>query len=69
MDDEDYDDDLPPELPVGTMVRGLYDYIPEDLSPNDPREELQFHVQDVMRILEARDPDGFYMVRMLGGGC
>jgi hypothetical protein len=62
-EDEDYEDDLPPELPIGTKVRGLYDYIPEDLSPNDPGEELQFHVHDVMRILEPRDPDGFYKVR------
>jgi hypothetical protein len=51
-------------LPVGTLIRALYDYIPQDFSPNDDIEdELAFKCQDVMKILELMDEDGFYLVR------
>ncbi|EGD75519.1 hypothetical protein PTSG_06590 [Salpingoeca rosetta] len=52
---------LQADVGVGTLVRALYDYLPEELSPNDDiAEELSFHMHDLMRVVEPRDDDGFF---------
>ncbi len=74
-EEEAVEEDIPDEvdevaipdesLPAGTFIRALYDYIPQDFSPNqDVEDELAFQCQDVMKILEPMDDDGFYFVRL-----
>lgn len=55
---------------MGTLVSALYDYNPMDHSPNeeDASDELAFHVQDVMKIVESMDEDGFYQCEMVTTG-
>jgi len=53
----------PDVFPNGTVVLGLYDYSPEDHSPNeddDVVDELSFAAGDKMVITGEMDEDGFY---------
>lgn len=58
-----------PQFAVGTFIRALYDYHPEDLSPNDEtEEELRFAQGDKMKILGEMDEDGFYHAEHIATG-
>jgi len=58
---DDEAQDAVEELPVGTIVTGLYDYVPNEFSPNDePSEELGFAAGDRMVVMDELDDDGFY---------
>lgn len=58
--DEDDAEDIE-EFAVGTVVQGLYDYVPSEFSPNDePSEELGFAAGDRMVVKDKLDEDGFY---------
>jgi RIMS-binding protein 2 len=49
------------EYAIGTVVEGLFDYNPTDLSPNeDASEEIAFVAGDLMKIVGLIDEDGFY---------
>lgn len=64
--------ELPIELPVfaiDSYVRALYDYHPDDLSPNDEtEEELKFAEGDKMKIMKEMDDDGFYHAEHIATG-
>jgi RIMS-binding protein 2 len=62
---EDEDGDMAGEeevLPPGSVVIALYDYDPQELSPNETLdEELSFAAGDIMIIRSPMDEDGFYV--------
>eukprot|EP00040_Diaphanoeca_grandis_P025249 m.139633 g.139633 ORF g.139633 m.139633 type:complete len:1207 (-) comp30071_c2_seq1:491-4111(-) len=65
---DDVEDDVP-IFELGSIVKALYDYHPEDLSPNDdPDEELHFKEGERFKIMQEKDDDGFYVAEHLGTG-
>eukprot|EP00051_Salpingoeca_urceolata_P005797 m.77453 g.77453 ORF g.77453 m.77453 type:complete len:1440 (-) comp14547_c1_seq1:404-4723(-) len=67
-DEMDGEPEIPPEtvdFQPGTLVVAQFDYVPEELSPNDDGldEELAFNAGDLIKILEPIDEDGFYLAQ------
>ncbi|CAK9292381.1 unnamed protein product [Gordionus sp. m RMFG-2023] len=55
--------DINPDKKVPVWVRALFSYNPSTMSPNDPeaaKEELSFLNGQLIRVLSALDPDGFF---------
>ena len=70
--DQGTDGQEPIDLPVfavDSYVQALYDYHPDDLSPNDEtEEELKFAEGDKMKIMKEMDDDGFYHAEHIATG-